>query len=103
MVSPQRWLWKKGFASLLVPEWPHEPRPGPERPAAHPALLPGPDEVRPAPPYRAFLRVPPAPRSAADCPGDGQGRLHAGACSCIESYVMSRMLAEGPKVFAFDA
>src|SRR5208283_618348 len=26
-----------------------------------------------------------------------------GACSCIESYVMSRMLSEGPKVFAFDA
>ena len=26
-----------------------------------------------------------------------------GASSCIESYVMSRMLAEGPKVFAFDA
>src|SRR5271165_4388921 len=26
-----------------------------------------------------------------------------GASSCIESYVMSRMLSEGPKVFAFDA
>jgi hypothetical protein len=26
-----------------------------------------------------------------------------GASSCIESYVMSRTLAEGPKVFAFDA
>jgi hypothetical protein len=26
-----------------------------------------------------------------------------GASSCIESYAMSRMLAEGPKVFAFDA
>lgn len=26
-----------------------------------------------------------------------------GASSCIESYVMSRMLREGPKVFAFDA
>ena len=27
----------------------------------------------------------------------------AGASSCIESYAMSRTLAEGPKVFAFDA
>ena len=26
-----------------------------------------------------------------------------GASSCIESYVVSRMLSEGPKVFAFDA
>src|SRR4051794_25895308 len=26
-----------------------------------------------------------------------------GASSCTESYVMSRTLAEGPKVFAFDA
>src|SRR5205807_8415751 len=26
-----------------------------------------------------------------------------GASGCIESYVMSRLLAEGPKVFAFDA
>src|SRR5437763_1668351 len=26
-----------------------------------------------------------------------------GASSCTESYAMSRMLAEGPKVFAFDA
>jgi hypothetical protein len=26
-----------------------------------------------------------------------------GASSCIESYVMSRMLSDGPKVFAFDA
>ena len=26
-----------------------------------------------------------------------------GASSCTESYVMSRMLAEGPKVFTFDA
>src|SRR2546423_9802400 len=26
-----------------------------------------------------------------------------GASSCTESYVMSRMLSEGPKVFAFDA
>src|SRR5208283_1598081 len=26
-----------------------------------------------------------------------------GASSCIESYVMSQMLSEGPKVFAFDA
>jgi hypothetical protein len=26
-----------------------------------------------------------------------------GASSCIESFVMSRMLSEGPKVFAFDA
>src|ERR1022692_769134 len=26
-----------------------------------------------------------------------------GSSSCIESYVMSRMLREGPKVFAFDA
>src|ERR1700682_865550 len=26
-----------------------------------------------------------------------------GASSCIESYVMSRMLSEGPEVFAFDA
>src|ERR1700680_233449 len=26
-----------------------------------------------------------------------------GASACIESYVMSRMLSEGPKVFAFDA
>src|ERR1700688_1417582 len=26
-----------------------------------------------------------------------------GASSCIESYAMSRTLAEGPKVFAFDA
>src|SRR5262249_22189401 len=26
-----------------------------------------------------------------------------GASTCTESYVMSRMLAEGPKVFAFDA
>jgi hypothetical protein len=26
-----------------------------------------------------------------------------GASSCIESYLMSRMLSEGPKVFAFDA
>src|SRR5438270_11938205 len=26
-----------------------------------------------------------------------------GASSCIESYVMSRMLSEGPKVFTFDA
>src|SRR5271165_3502167 len=29
--------------------------------------------------------------------------LTMGASSCIESYVMSRMLSEGPKVFAFDA
>ena len=26
-----------------------------------------------------------------------------GASSCIESFVMSRMLSEGPKVFSFDA
>jgi hypothetical protein len=26
-----------------------------------------------------------------------------GASSCVESYVMSRMLTEGPKVFAFDS
>jgi hypothetical protein len=26
-----------------------------------------------------------------------------GASVCIESYVMSRMVSEGPKVFAFDA
>jgi len=26
-----------------------------------------------------------------------------GASSCVESYVMSRMVSEGPKVFAFDA
>jgi hypothetical protein len=26
-----------------------------------------------------------------------------GASACLESYVMSRMLSEGPKVFAFDA
>jgi len=26
-----------------------------------------------------------------------------GASSCIESYVVGRMLSEGPKVFAFDA
>src|SRR5262245_41665451 len=29
--------------------------------------------------------------------------LTLGASSCIESYVMSRMLAEGPKVFCFEA
>ena len=31
------------------------------------------------------------------------GVFTLGASSCIESYVMSRTLAEGPKVFAFDA
>jgi hypothetical protein len=33
----------------------------------------------------------------------GKAVCTMGASSCIESYVMSRMLSEGPKVFACDA
>jgi hypothetical protein len=51
------------------------------------------------PPPSSSARIPmPAPG-----PGNGESRLHDGASSCIESYVVSRMLSEGPKVFTFDA
>ena len=84
--------------------FPHEPGQRSEPPASHAALLRGPGEVRLAAPGQAtpsstaLIQLPrhwpwkwPKPSSQWE------------PAACIESYVMSRMLSEGPKVFAFDA
>jgi hypothetical protein len=47
--------------------------------------------------FRPHLNAPPLAREMA------KAVFTMGASSCIESCVMSRMLSEGPKVFAFDA
>jgi hypothetical protein len=47
--------------------------------------------------FRPHLAAPPIALEMA------QAVFTMGASACTESYVMSRMLSEGPKVFAFDA
>src|SRR5262249_51608785 len=81
----------------------YEPHQRPESAPSGTALLPGRDEIRPHLPGKRFIRVSCSPFRPATCPGNGSPVINTGASAYIESYVVSRMLCEGPKVFCFDA
>ena len=85
---------------MKPPESPHDPGKRPERPASHPAVLPGSDEAKLDATTFEFRPNRAAPPLALEM---AKAVFTMGASSCIESYVVSRMLSEGPKVFAFDA
>src|SRR6202163_6266 len=81
----------------------HEPGQRPEHSASNTSLLLGPGEVRFAAPGRQDFEYRPRPAAPPLASEMAKTVFTMGASACIESYAMSRMLSEGPKVFAFDA